>query len=85
VPELIKMGADIRVEDGCVAVIDGVEKLYGAKVSASDLRGGCALAVAALGAEGETVIDNIYHIDRGFENIDKCYLSLGADIKRILC
>lgn len=85
VPELIKMGADIRVEDGCVAVIDGVEKLHGARVSASDLRGGCALAVAALGAEGETVIDNIYHIDRGFENIDKCYLSLGADIKRILC
>ncbi len=85
VPELIKMGADIRVEDGCVAVIDGVEKLCGARVSASDLRGGCALAVAALGAEGKTVIDNIYHIDRGFEEIEKSFSCLGADIKRILC
>ena len=83
VPELIKMGADIRVEDGCVAVIDGVESLCGAKVSASDLRGGCALAVAALGAEGETVIDNIYHIDRGCEAIEKSFSLLGADIKRV--
>lgn len=83
VPELIKMGADIRVEDGCVAVIDGVERLCGAKVSAGDLRGGCALAVAALGAEGETVIDNIYHIDRGCEAIEKSFSCLGADIKRV--
>ena len=83
VPELIKMGADIRVEDGCVAVVDGVEKLCGAKVSASDLRGGCALAVAALGAEGTTVIENIYHIDRGFEEIEKHFSYLGADIRRI--
>ncbi len=83
VPELIKMGADIRVEDGCVAVIDGVERLRGAKVSAGDLRGGCALAVAALGAQGETVIDNIHHIDRGFEEIENCFSCLGADIKRI--
>ncbi len=85
VPELIKMGADIRVEDGCVAVIDGVEKLHGARVSASDLRGGCSLAVAALGADGETVIDNIYHIDRGFEEIEKCFSCLGAEVKRNLC
>ncbi len=82
-PELIKMGADIRVEDGCVAVIDGVEKLCGARVSASDLRGGCALAVAALGAEGRTVIENIYHIDRGCEEIEKSFSFLGADIRRI--
>lgn len=83
VPDLIKMGADIRVEDGSVAVIDGVERLCGARVSASDLRGGCALAVAALGAEGETVIDNIYHIDRGCEAIEKSFSQLGADIKRV--
>lgn len=82
VPELIKMSADIRVEDGCVAVIEGVERLYGAKVSAGDLRGGCALAVAALGADGETVIDNIYHIARGVEAIEKSFSFLGADIKK---
>lgn len=83
VPELIKMGADIRVEDGSVAVVDGVERLCGARVSASDLRGGCALAVAALGAEGETVIDNIYHIDRGCEAIENSFSQLGANIKRV--
>ena len=82
VPELIKMGADIRVEDGCVAVIDGVERLHGARVSAGDLRGGCALAVAALGAAGRTEIDRIYHIDRGCEAIEKSFSQLGARIKR---
>lgn len=82
VPELIKMGADIRVEDGCVAVIDGVERLHSARVSAGDLRGGCALAVAALGAEGRTVIDKIHHIDRGCEAIEKSFSRLGARIKR---
>jgi UDP-N-acetylglucosamine 1-carboxyvinyltransferase len=71
VPELIKMGADIRVEDGRVAVIEGVKNLYAANVSATDLRGGCALAVAALGAEGITVVDEIHHIDRGCEAIEK--------------
>lgn len=82
VPELIKMGADIRVEDGCVAVIDGVERLHGARVSAGDLRGGCALVVAALGAAGRTEIDRIYHIDRGCEAIEKSFSQLGARIKR---
>lgn len=82
VPELIKMGADIRVEDGCVAVVEGVQKLRGAKVFASDLRGGCALAVAALGAEGETVIGNIHHIDRGWESPETSLSALGADVKR---
>lgn len=82
VPEFIKMGADIRVEDGCIAVIDGVEKLHGARVSATDLRGGCALIMAALGAEGKTEIDKIYHIDRGCEAIESNLLQLGARIKR---
>lgn len=82
VPELIKMGADIRVEDGCVAVVEGVEHLRGARVSASDLRGGCALVAAALGAEGETVIDGVHHIDRGCEKIELALSQLGADIKR---
>lgn len=83
VPGLIKMGADIRVEDGCVAVVEGVERLRGARVSASDLRGGSALAVAALGADGESVIENIYHIDRGCESIEESFSLLGAEIKRV--
>ncbi len=83
VPELIKMGADIRTENGCVAIIEGVEKLSGARVSASDLRGGCALAVAALGADGETIIDETHHIERGCENIEKNLSDLGADIKAV--
>lgn len=83
IPELIKMGADIRVENGCVAVIDGVEKLHGANVSAGDLRGGCALAVAALNSEEETVINNIYHIDRGCEALETSLGELGAEIKRV--
>ncbi len=82
VPELIKLGADIRVEDGCVAVVEGVESLHGAKVTAGDLRGGCSLVVAALGAEGETVIDEIHHIDRGCESFEVSLAKLGADIKR---
>ncbi len=82
VPELIKMGADIRVEDGRVAVIEGVKKLYGANVTSCDLRGGCALAVAALGAEGKTVVDEIHHIDRGCEALEISLSQLGAKIKR---
>lgn len=83
VPELIKMGADIRVENNCVAVIEGVGRLHAAGVAASDLRGGCALAVAALGAEGTTVIGQIHHIDRGCESLEKDLALLGADIKRV--
>lgn len=82
IPELIKMGADIRTENGCVAVIEGVEQLRGARVTATDLRGGCALAVAALGARGETVISDIHHIDRGCEAFESSLSGLGADIKR---
>lgn len=82
VPELVKMGADIRVEDGCVAVVEGVEMLHGAKVTACDLRGGCALVAAALGAGDKTVIEEIQHIDRGCEAIELSLSALGADIKR---
>lgn len=83
VPELIKMGADIRVENNSVAVIEGTQRLCAAKVNATDLRGGCALAVAALGADGVTEIGNIYHIDRGCESLERDLAYLGADIKRI--
>lgn len=82
VGELVRMGCNIKTE-GKVAVVEGVKKLYGAKVIASDLRGGAALALAALGAEGETVIENVRLIDRGYESLEKSLSSVGADIKRI--
>lgn len=83
VPELIKMGADIRVEDSCVAVVEGVPSLHGAKVTASDLRGGSALIAAALGASGESVIDGVRHVLRGCEDVCGNLSRLGADIKVI--
>ncbi|MGB9809666.1 MAG: UDP-N-acetylglucosamine 1-carboxyvinyltransferase, partial [Caldanaerobacter sp.] len=81
--ELVRMGADIKVE-GRVAVVKGVEKLMGAKVVAKDLRGGAALIIAGLGAEGTTVVEGAEHIDRGYENIEKALRGLGADIVRIM-
>ena len=80
--ELIKMGADITV-DGRTAVIKGVKKLYGAKVTAPDLRSGAALVLAGLRADGLTTIDEISHIERGYEDIVRDLSSLGAEIKRI--
>ena len=80
--ELSRLGANIKV-DSRVCVIEGVEKLYGAKVEATDLRGGAALVVAALGAEGDTYIDNVFYIDRGYENIEKVLTKLGGRIERI--
>lgn len=79
--ELIRMGADIKVE-GKVAVVQGVKKLYGAHVEATDLRGGAALCVAALAAQGKTQISSISHIDRGYEAIEKSLSCLGARIFR---
>lgn len=82
VPELVKMGADITVIDRS-SVIKGTEKLHGAPVMAPDLRGGAALIIAALAAEGKTEIGNIEYIDRGYENVENIFCSLGADIKKI--
>lgn len=82
VPELNRMGANIRVE-GRTAVIQGVEKLKGAVVEASDLRAGAALCLAGLVAEGETVVKNVHFIDRGYESIEDSLASLGADIQRV--
>lgn len=79
--ELKKMGADITVDDR-IAVIKGVKRLSGAHVYAPDLRGGAALVIAALGADGTTVVDNIHYIDRGYEQLDKMISALGGDIKR---
>lgn len=81
VDELKKTGAKIKVE-GRMAIIEGVERLTGAKVSATDLRAGAALVLAALRAEGETAIQNVKYIDRGYEAIEEKLTALGADIER---
>jgi UDP-N-acetylglucosamine 1-carboxyvinyltransferase len=81
VSELARMGADIHV-DGRTAVIRGVKKLTGAKVMASDLRASAALILAGLVAEGTTEVLRVYHLDRGYEHIEKKLQKLGADVKR---
>ena len=77
VDELARMGSNIRVS-GRVAVVTGVEKLHGAPVRATDLRGGAALCVAALASEGESYIGEVIHIDRGYEDITRDLRALGA-------
>ena len=79
VPELQRMGADIEVR-GDTAVIRGVGKLTGARVTATDIRAGAALVIAGLAAQGETVIDNVYEIDRGYDDIEGKLRGLGAQI-----
>ena len=81
IEELIRMGADIKT-DGRVAVVIGKSALTGAKVASPDLRGGAALVVAALAADGTTEIENVTYIDRGYEQMEKVLLSCGVDIKR---
>lgn len=81
VDELKRCGADINVE-GRVAVVCGVPSLHGASLVSTDLRGGAALVVAALGAEGRSEISGINHIERGYEALDRTLASLGADIKK---
>jgi UDP-N-acetylglucosamine 1-carboxyvinyltransferase len=80
--ELQRLGADIRVE-GNTAVVNGVERLQGAKVMATDLRASAGLVIAGLVAEGETVVDRIYHLDRGYEALETKLSALGARIVRI--
>ena len=80
--ELQRLGADIRIE-GNTAVIQGVERLSGATVMATDLRASAGLVIAGLVAEGETVIDRIYHLDRGYEGIEAKLGALGADAERV--
>ncbi len=82
VDELKRLGANINVQ-GKIAIIEGVKRLCGATVEATDLRGGAALAVAALAAEGTTIINKIHFIDRGYENIENIFAALGADAVRV--
>src|SRR3954471_18839813 len=80
--ELKRMGAEVQIE-GATAVIQGVERLYGAPVMASDLRASAALVLAGLKAEGTTEIRRVYHIDRGYEHLDEKLGALGAHIERV--
>lgn len=80
--ELQRMGADIRIE-GNTAIVTGVPRLTGAPVMATDLRASASLVLAGLVAEGETIVDRIYHIDRGYERIEEKFSALGAKIQRI--
>ena len=82
VQEIARMGGNITLK-GNTAVIEGIDRLQGAPVMATDLRASASLVLAGLVAEGATVIDRIYHIDRGYERIEEKLKMLGADIERI--
>jgi UDP-N-acetylglucosamine 1-carboxyvinyltransferase len=82
VPELMRMGANVRL-DGRRAIVAGPSALSGAGVLASDLRASASLVLAALVASGETTIDRVYHIDRGYEKIEEKLARAGADIRRV--
>ncbi|MDD5343691.1 MAG: UDP-N-acetylglucosamine 1-carboxyvinyltransferase [Smithella sp.] len=82
VSELVRMGADIVIQGGN-AIVRGVPRLHGAQTMATDLRASASLVLAALVAEGTTEISRVYHIDRGYQTIEKKFSALGADIKRI--
>ena len=82
VGEMIRMGADIVIQ-GKSAVVRGVPKLRGAPVMATDLRASASLILAGLAAEGTTVLSRVYHIDRGYQRIEKKLSALGADVRRV--
>jgi UDP-N-acetylglucosamine 1-carboxyvinyltransferase len=81
-PELLRMGADITIEHQ-TAIVRGVPRLRGAPVMATDLRASVSLIIAGLAAEGETVVNRVYHLDRGFERIEEKLSAVGADIRRV--
>jgi UDP-N-acetylglucosamine 1-carboxyvinyltransferase len=82
VPELSRMGARV-VKQGATVVVQGVDRLIGAPVMASDLRASAGLIIAGLAAEGETVVSRVYHLDRGYAKMEDTLSKLGAKIKRI--
>jgi UDP-N-acetylglucosamine 1-carboxyvinyltransferase len=82
VNELVRLGANIQI-DGKVAVMEGVDKLSGATVMATDLRASASLVIAGLVADGQTVVDRIYHLDRGYDQMETKLRGLGADIERV--
>jgi UDP-N-acetylglucosamine 1-carboxyvinyltransferase len=82
VPELCRMGANINIH-GASAMVRGVKRLTGAPVMATDLRASVSLVLAGLAAEGETIINRVYHLDRGYEGLEAKLAACGADIERI--
>ena len=82
IPELVRLGANISLEKN-VATIHGQKKLIGAQVMSTDIRASASLVIAALIAEGRSDISRIYHIDRGYENIDEKILQLGGNVERV--
>ena len=82
VQELVRLGARIAL-DGETATVEGVERLKGAPVMATDLRASVSLVIAALAAEGETMVNRVYHLDRGFERLEEKLSACGASIQRI--
>jgi UDP-N-acetylglucosamine 1-carboxyvinyltransferase len=82
VQEMNRLGAAIEI-DGHTAMVQGVDRLVGAPVMATDLRASASLVIAALAAHGETVIDRIYHLDRGYDRMEVKLSAVGANIKRI--
>ncbi len=83
IPELLRMGANINVHGHASAIVRGVKQLYGAQVMATDLRASFALVLAGLIAEGETIVNRVYHLDRGYEKLEEKLRSVGAEITRI--
>jgi len=82
VPELARLGAHIDVQGG-EARVHGVQTLKGAQVMATDLRASMSLVIAALAAEGETMVHRVYHLDRGFERLEDKLSACGADVRRL--
>jgi UDP-N-acetylglucosamine 1-carboxyvinyltransferase len=82
VQELARLGARIRLE-GDTAVVEGVERLVGAPVMATDLRASVSLVLAGLAAKGETVVNRVYHLDRGYEAVEQKLAACGAEIERL--
>ena len=82
IAELIRMGAKLEIK-GNTVICEGVTRLKGAQVMSSDLRASASLVIAGLAAEGTTIVDRIYHMDRGYEHIEKKVRGLGGEIERI--
>lgn len=82
VPELMRMGANMELE-GHTCIVHGVERLSGAQVMATDLRASASLVIAGLMADGTTLVDRIYHLDRGYEHIETKFEGLGGKVVRV--
>ena len=81
-PELLRMGANVELQGG-IAKVHGVDQMKGAQVMATDLRASVSLILAGLAAEGETIVNRVYHLDRGYEHVERKLSAVGAQIERV--